>query len=239
MSEVGTDSLTDLLSNTVGVLVLLCFMGVVETDEVKFRISPEMLRLEGIYPITDDGPGVLMPAIPGESGYEMLATTERSVDTDRNSFIVSKGHIKSLRPVIESLSDLDKGTREIKAGSRIAFKGSAEYKLGRVSFVLEDSEEFPGEPVEAFLSGKGSCVEEIKALDPKNDHVFLHIASDSFGYYLPLRDHIRKLGIEVGWWVTGESGDNSFSKMTGNGTIGSNQYRFVLVPVSELKRSID
>ena len=167
--KAGSESLIDILSNTVGSLALLCIMATLDAGNLKWHLFISKEQSVATTPVV----------FVVENGYIKPFSLNQLVKT-----------LERLPPGSHRLP----ATRELAFDVNIEKKPNGEAALH-----FERSSQFTGDRVDTLLAKKGQIAAKIQELDAKKYHLFIHLAPDSFDLYLTLRSYCQTYGINLGW----------------------------------------
>jgi hypothetical protein len=173
VAAVGAESLIDVMSNTVGALMLLCVLATLKASDLRWQLF-----------ISEERAADTEPA-----SYVVRGDRIRRFDPARLGAIVDRlpaGHHEI--PADTALPFrvvLDKG------------------RDGDATIRLVDEPGLPGEPLADLSRAGSPIGSELRQLDGRRRHVFFYLGSDAFDQYISLRSLCRSLGLQVGWTPAG------------------------------------
>lgn len=174
-TAVGTESLVDVLSNTVGGLALLCIVAALDSGNLRWRLF-----------ISEERPARTEPVVLAVDGGRIAP-----FDT---------GELAEVLPDLSVGAHRLAPTANL-AYEAVVDKQSADEAQIRLIPALEVS----GDPIERLLAGQGDVAERLMSVDATTSHIFLFISEDAFGRYLELRSFFRARGFQVGWAMLSET----------------------------------
>ena len=174
--SIGTDSLVDVLSNTVGALALLCFIAGLETGNLKWRLF-----------ISEETVAATEPIV-----FVVHNGRIKHLDTETLAAIANA--------LLSGASDQRKRQSEHRlATHEFPFSVFTVVDGESAAWTLTSSLAHPGDSVEAMLVGRGSVAAQLAQLDHATSHIYLYVDKDSFRYYLDIVSYLKALDLQVGW----------------------------------------
>jgi hypothetical protein len=174
-ATVGSESLIDVLSNTVGGLALLCILAALDAGNLRWQLF-----------ISEEQPADTRPVMFVVERAQMRPFDVGGLTSVIENLPVGTHRLEATDPLPFEVT-LEKSSPE---AARLIFSSS---------------DRFPGDALEDVFAGRGRIAEQIERLDGARQHIFIYLAPDSFDRYLDLRAHFRALGLEIGWSPFSES----------------------------------
>jgi hypothetical protein len=167
--EAGTESLVDVLANTIGGLALLSILAALDAGNLRWQLF-----------ISEERPADTRPVPLVVAGDRLWRFDVEALGS----------RVAALPPGSHRLPAAGGLPFDVAVDKDLAGEADLRLSLAPAS---------AGDPVSEFLAGRGMIAGELARLDGARQHVQLYLAPDSFHLYLDLRAGVRAAGLQLGW----------------------------------------
>lgn len=191
-SEINLDSLLDILSNVVGVMVLLAVMTVLSSQNIQLSLGTPLLR---------DPPAGSEPLKFEVRGNHLYQIDERVMEERRKTAFhryrqeTGGEPFGRLRSVVYDKYDIGDTNYRVKF----------EWAGGRNNYIYQPRSDAVGDSISELAAGQSRFEALLKRQNPKNYYLSFIVRDDSFEAYNAAKRIAEKYGFATGWEPIGSS----------------------------------
>jgi len=184
--EINLDSLLDILSNVVGVMVLLAVMTVLSSQNIQLSLGTPLLR---------DPPENARPLKFEARGNQLYRINEEVMEERRKSAFAQYRQQTGtdpagrLREVVYEKYDIG------DSNYRVDYRWAG----GRNNYVYQPRSGVAGESVPMLVGGASTYEQLLKGQDTDRVYVSFIVRTDSFEAYSAAKRIAEKYGLQTGW----------------------------------------
>lgn len=185
-STLNFDSLLDILSNVVGLMILVAVVTVLNSRDITISLGT---------PILQDPPAdaqrILFECRDNRVVYVDDVTIDRQIVQRIGAYQKKHGRRPSRRELPDVFRQADVGSKHYRVQAEIGRSGTF--------FVYEPRRPEWGETIAALHGPKSEYTDLLGSLDPKEHFVFFIVRNDSFEVFRAARRMARQRGLATGW----------------------------------------